>query len=39
MYCENISTINVNNIFYGSGISSDITDNYQSYGICGRIPP
>ena len=25
MYCENISTINVNNIFYGSGISSDIT--------------
>ena len=39
MYCENISTIDVSNTFYGSGISSDITGNYQSYGICGRIPP
>ena len=22
-----------------SGISSDVTGNYQSYGLCGRIPP
>lgn len=38
-YCENSAALNVNNIFMQSGISSDVTGNYQSYGLCGRIPP
>mgnify|MGYP003186956801 CR=1 FL=1 len=38
-YCENVSSLNVNFVFANSGTSSDSTGNYQSFGICGRIPP
>lgn len=38
-YCTNTNSTNVNYLFNSSGISSDSTGNYLSYGICGRIPP
>lgn len=39
MYCRNANRTTVANVFWGSGIPSYTTGNYQSYGICGRIPP
>lgn len=38
-YCENVSTVNVGWTFAVSGISNNSSGTYQSYGLCGRIPP